>query len=123
MTAQRKAVLDVLHRWHDHPTADEVFLRVRKLLPKVSLATVYRNLDVLAEQDEIQVIEFPGQPRRYDAVTRPHYHIVCVECGRVEDIHLDRVPDLGALVQRTGAYEVLATRLEFEGRCSRCRAR
>ncbi|MCB2212209.1 transcriptional repressor [bacterium] len=123
MTSQRRAVLEVLHDTLDHPTADEVYLRVRDKLPRVSLATVYRNLDVLAELGQVRVIEFPGRPRRYDAMTDLHYHIVCVECGKVVDVHLSQLPDLGAMVARTGAYEVLATRLEFEGRCSECRKR
>ncbi len=121
MTSQRRAVLEVLNDTLDHPTADEVYLRVRDKLPRVSLATVYRNLDVLAELGQVKVIEFPGRPRRYDAMTDPHYHIVCVECGKVEDVHLSQLPDLGAMVAKTGAYEVLAARLEFEGRCSECR--
>lgn len=121
MTAQRQAVFDVLQSCLDHPTADEVFVRVREALPRVSLATVYRNLDVLAEQGLVNVIEFPGRPRRYDAITEKHYHIVCVKCNSVQDVHLDQLPDLGRMVARTGAFQVLATRLEFEGICESCR--
>ena len=95
---------------------------VRPLLPRISLGTVYRNLDVLTRQGLVRVIEFPGRPRRYDVVTESHYHIVCVRCGNVEDIHLDALPNLGRMVQRSGSFRVLATRLEFEGVCSRCQA-
>jgi len=120
MTSQRRAVLNVLQETLDHPTADDVYHRVRRGMPRVSLATVYRNLDVLVAQNLVKLVESPGHPRRYDIVTEQHYHIRCVECGVVEDVQVDRLPDLSALVSQSGSFKVLATRLEFEGRCGSC---
>ncbi len=120
MTSQRRAVLNVLQETLDHPTADDVYHRVRNKLSRVSLATVYRNLDVLVAQNLVKLIESPGHPRRYDIVTEQHYHIRCVECGVVEDVQVSRLPDLGALVSQSGSFEVLTTRLEFDGRCGSC---
>jgi Fe2+ or Zn2+ uptake regulation protein len=120
MTSQRRAVLNVLQETLDHPTADEIFHRVRHNMSRVSLATVYRNLDVLVAQNLVKLIESPGYARRYDIVTEHHYHIRCVECGMVDDVELSRLPDFSALVTRSGSFEVLSTRLEFEGRCGLC---
>ncbi len=123
MTSQRAAVMDILKAKLDHPTADDVFHRVRKRMPRVSLATVYRNLDVLAEMGQVIVLECPNHPRRYDVTTEPHYHIRCVECGNVEDVRLVNMPDLAAMVMRECGHEVLSTRLEFDGFCFDCKTK
>ena len=85
MTPQRRVILEELRRVNDHPAADEIYHRVRKRLPKISLGTVYRNLEVLCELGEIQRLELSGSTKRYDGVPNKHYHIRCVECGRVDD--------------------------------------
>ncbi len=121
MTRQRSALLDELKATHDHPTADELHSRLRVKLPRVSLATVYRNLERLVEDGRIRVIDIPGRPRRFDGDLSSHYHVRCVNCGRVDDVKLDKVPNLGALVAKTGAYGAVTMRLEFEGLCARCR--
>jgi Fe2+ or Zn2+ uptake regulation protein len=68
------------------------------------------------------VIEVSGEPRRYDGDMSSHYHIRCVKCGRIEDVELDRVPDLGSVAFRSGDFRMLSMRLEFEGICRSCSA-
>ena len=123
MTKQRQAVLDELNAVMDHPTADELFVRLRKKLPRISLATVYRNLELLSEQGLIRTLEMPGMPRRYDGDTYPHYHLRCVSCNRVFDIDARAVPSVGDLIRKTGRFEILSMRLEFDGVCAECRAK
>ncbi|MFH0882336.1 MAG: transcriptional repressor, partial [bacterium] len=115
------ALLDELKATRKHPTADELFHTLRHRLPRISLATVYRNLDRLVEDGLIRVLDIPGQPRRYDGDLTSHYHVRCVNCGRVDDVMLDRVPDLGKLACRSGNYRILGMRIEFEGLCEKCR--
>ena len=69
-----------------HPTADEVYQVVRKRLPRISLGTVYRNLDVLSESGEISRLDRCGAQYRFDGDLEQHYHIRCSSCGRVDDI-------------------------------------
>lgn len=121
MTRQRAVLLEVLRESQAHPTADELHTKVREKLPNVSLATVYRNLELLTNQGEIRTIELPGMPRRYDGDTYPHYHLHCVECGRIVDIDHRVLPDMGTLLKMTGRFEVLRMRLELEGICEDCR--
>jgi len=121
MTKQRLTLLNELKSVKDHPTADELFQRVRETLPRISLATVYRNLELLSEQGLIKTIEMPGMPRRYDGDVYPHYHLRCVECNRVVDIDSRVVPDISSVIRQTGHYEILAMRLEFDGICEECR--
>ena len=71
---------------HDHPTAEQVFQRVRRRLPRVSLGTVYRNLDKLREQGRLRVVRLAGGQAHYDAMIDAHDHFVCERCGAVVDL-------------------------------------
>ena len=120
MTESRKAILSVLGRTTAHPTADEVYLMVRAKLPKVSLGTVYRNLDVLAKQGLIRTLAAAGEQRRYDGMLDDHHHIRCEVCGRVDDIELGNTERLAELVVDGGGYDVHGYRLCFIGVCREC---
>jgi Fur family ferric uptake transcriptional regulator len=105
-----------------HPTADEVYALVRKRLPRISLGTVYRNLDLLAEQNVIRKIEFAGNSKRFDGDTRPHQHVRCHKCGRLADIMLPAppMPDMRRFIPP--GFTITAARLEFDGLCDACAA-
>ena len=90
VTRQLGAVYDVLAASQDHPTADQVFQRVRRLLPRVSLGTVYRNLDKLRDEGRLRVVRLEGGQAHYDAMTDVHDHFVCESCGAVVDFRSAR---------------------------------
>ncbi len=124
MTRQRRIILDELRKTKDHPTADMLYQSVRRHLPRISLGTVYRNLEILAEAGMIRKLEFGGASRmRFDATVSRHSHIRCVACGRIDDFPLD--PDLNPEEYTAGinGYEVLGYNLEFYGRCPACKAK
>jgi Fur family ferric uptake transcriptional regulator len=121
MTRQRRVILDELRRAEVHPTADELYARVRRRLPHISLATVYRNLDVLSEAGEARKIELAGQQRRYDGCTEPHQHVRCLRCGRIDDVAATPMPTLLRRVHDELGYEIVDFRLEFVGICPACR--
>lgn len=105
-----------------HPTADELYARVRERLPHISLATVYRNLDLMARHGVIRKLEMAGSQSRYDGMIDLHYHVRCVHCGCVEDVHVPHdVVDVRQLEAPEG-YRLLGHRLEFVGECPRCRS-
>jgi Fur family transcriptional regulator, ferric uptake regulator len=83
MTSQRRIILEELRKTKTHPTADELYVVARKRLPKISLGTVYRNLDQLAESGEILKLEMCGCQKRFDGNTHEHFHARCQGCGRV----------------------------------------
>ena len=85
MTRQRKVILEELRKVDTHPSADEVYEMVRKRIPRISLGTVYRNLEILSERGDIQKLELGCTLKRFDGVPENHYHIRCVDCGRVVD--------------------------------------
>jgi Fur family ferric uptake transcriptional regulator len=122
-TLQRRIILEELCAVTSHPTASELYELVRERLPKISLGTVYRNLELLTQLGVVRKLEFAGAEARFDGTVAPHHHVRCQECGQVDDIH--ELPADLVRVDRTmlGGYEILGHRLEFIGICPACRAR
>ncbi|MGJ3524152.1 Fur family transcriptional regulator [Nitratidesulfovibrio sp. D1] len=119
MTKQRMVILEELRRVHSHPTADEIYGMVRQRLPRISLGTVYRNLDLLAESGDILKLESAGSQKRFDGNITPHQHVRCTQCGRVGDVMEPvRVPDITGA--RAPGFIILSGRVEFEGVCEVC---
>jgi Fe2+ or Zn2+ uptake regulation protein len=120
MTHQRRVILDEVRKVKTHPRADEVYERVRKRLPRISLGTVYRNLDILSGRGLIQKIAPLTNPMRFDGETKNHYHVRCIHCGRVEDASVGPMEDLEDAVSELSDYRILGHRLEFVGCCPQC---
>ena len=89
MTQQRQVILEELRNVNTHPSADEIYEMVRKRLPRISIGTVYRNLEILCASGEIQKLEFGCSLKRFDGVATAHYHISCLDCDRVIDAPSD----------------------------------
>jgi Fur family peroxide stress response transcriptional regulator len=119
-TRQLAAVYDALEGDHSHPNADEVYRRVRRVLPRISLGTVYRNLQRLVEEGKIRMFLLGERVARYDPMVAEHDHFICQRCGRVEDILLDRDRrvNLAPLVAR--GFTVTAHSLAIHGLCQQC---
>lgn len=117
---QRQAVYEAVQDSDCHPTADEVFDMVRRRLPRVSLGTVYRNLEVLAEDGYILRLDATGGQRRYDRTTKNHCHARCERCGRVDDVGgSEWLLDTDSRKLDT-AYEITGIRVSFTGICPEC---
>ena len=120
LTTQRQIILEELAKLKTNPTASEVFDMVRKRLPRIGLGTVYRNLELMAENDMIRKIEVGGTQNRYDAITKPHYHIRCSRCGKVDDIDVEINDDLVKGAAKSCLYQIQGHRIEFSGVCPDC---
>ena len=88
---QRDCIRDFLANRCDHPTAETVYLNVRKEFPNISLGTVYRNLSLLTKLGEIRKLSTGIGPDRFDGNISPHYHIFCTECGNVLDLEIENI--------------------------------
>lgn len=122
MTPQRRAVADVVAAARDHPTAEQIHERVRRRIPSVSLGTVYRNLNVLAEAGEIVELVTPGDVRHYDVNDDGHDHMVCTVCGAITEVHLPpgiRGP-FREFVERASGYRIEGGSVEVQGVCPEC---
>lgn len=121
ITRQRKAILDCLRGVETHPTADEIYRMVRRRMPKVSLGTVYRNLELLCEHGEILKLELGGSQRRYDGNLKKHYHIRCIQCGRVGDIMINPTSIPESFSVKHKEFDIIGHRLDFQGICQDCK--
>lgn len=121
MTRQRKAILEELRKVNTHPAADEIYEMVKKRLPRISLGTVYRNLERLVSLNLIRKLDAGSGPNRYDGRVENHYHVRCVRCGRVEDINVECRPEIERIAKENSDYEIVGHVLEFTGLCPMCR--
>jgi Fur family ferric uptake transcriptional regulator len=121
MTKQRRRILEALRLGNDHPSAEELYEQVRREMPKISLGTIYRNLEVLTALGEIQTLSFGSSLKRFDGNPRQHYHIRCLQCERLADAPVPVAATIDRLVRSLTDYEVYGHRLEFIGLCPRCR--
>jgi Fe2+ or Zn2+ uptake regulation protein/predicted transcriptional regulator len=124
MTHQREIILDELNRSKTHPTADELYSCIKKNLPRISLATVYRNLEILSEAGLIQKLQVSGRQKRFDWNPEVHNHIFCTQCQGLDNIP---TPDAGATpyvgpMQEKG-YCITGCRIEFFGLCPKCQTK
>ena len=136
-TRQRRMILEELAKVTCHPSADEVYEMVRRRLPRVSLGTVYRNLELLSEAGLILKLAPGGSQMRFDADTRPHYHIRCTRCGHVDDLAVSGVSEddpemrgavrslakMQRLLAKCSKYDIIGYNLEFAGLCPSCNDR
>lgn len=121
MTKQRKTILEVLKSTDSHPTADWIYEQVKKDIPNISLGTVYRNLNLLAEKGKIDVINYANNQSHYDGNTKNHYHFRCSKCGNVYDLHMDIFEkEIDDFVENNTDFKVDSHRLEFYGVCPEC---
>lgn len=118
MTRQRQQILAVLAAKRTHPSAEEVLAEVRRVLPRVSLGSVYRNLRLLREAGLVREI-VTSEGRRYDAVTSPHPHFVCERCSRVYDL-AEPVAAEALRQALPEGFAVSQIHLELRGTCSEC---
>ena len=86
---QRASIKEYLLHTTAHPTADTVYLHIKEEFPNISLGTVYRNLNLLADIGEALRIPTPAGGDRFDGRCEPHYHVVCTNCGKVFDLEMD----------------------------------
>ena len=123
MTRQRRVILEELKKMKSHPSADEIYFVVRSRLPRISLGTVYRNLQHLSRQDLIRILPGTSGQMLFDGDATEHYHVRCTICGRVEDLpgrpmlHFER-----DMVGKT-EYEILGYKIELVGVCPDCKGK
>jgi Fur family ferric uptake transcriptional regulator len=120
MTRQRTVILEELRKVNTHPSADEVYAMVRKRLPRISLGTVYRNLEILSETGEIQKLELGCTLKRFDGTAQNHYHLRCLRCDRVVDAPVKVNPRLDEDLKAATDFQIIGHKLEFIGICPEC---
>ncbi|MBC1434676.1 ferric iron uptake transcriptional regulator [Paenilisteria rocourtiae] len=126
LTPQREATVRILlENEKDHLSAEDVYLRVKDISPDIGLATVYRTLELLTELRVVDKINFGDGVARYDlrkeGAKHFHHHLVCLECGSVEEIQEDLLDDVEKIVEQKWDFLVKDHRLTFQGICTVCK--
>ena len=119
-TRQKEIILDAVKHLENHPTADEIYLYLKKVHPRLSLATVYRNLNQFATEGRIRKVSVPGDSDRFDAVMETHEHFYCESCGLIHDV---QIPGLEAQLLNHPSMKITDYKLMLFGECENCRAR
>jgi Fur family ferric uptake transcriptional regulator len=125
LTPQREATVKVLlENEEDHLSAEDVYLLVKEKAPEIGLATVYRTLELLSELKIIHKINFGDGVARYEFraenAEHHHHHLICIQCGTVDEIIEDLLGDVEQLVERDFRFKISDHRLTFHGTCHRC---
>lgn len=125
LTPQREAtVLVLLEHEEDHLSAEDVFLLVKERAPEIGLATVYRTLELLTDLKIVEKINFGDGVSRFDlrqeGATHFHHHLICIECGKVDEIQENLLKEVGEVVEERWEFRVKDHWLTFHGICKEC---
>ena len=122
-TPQRLAIYDALCNAGDHPTVEQIHECAKKRDPTMSLATVYKTLQVFTEIGLAREMGFRNDSTRYDATVDFHINVVCKKCGMVEDLNLKMLDEIPSIISRQIDFEVQGQSFEVYGLCSKCRSK
>lgn len=117
---QRDMILNYMHHIDRHVTAEEVYNDINTGEQKISLATIYRNLNILVEMNEIKKIAHPTEGYRYDKTTEPHYHLHCLECDRIIDLDIPYQEELNEELSKQAGISIKKHTIMTEGICKEC---
>ncbi|MBO9604535.1 MAG: transcriptional repressor [Paenibacillaceae bacterium] len=121
LTVQRKAILDIVSGASDHPTASDVIERLKIQGFNFAYGTVYNSLRYLTDEGLIRELKLDGDASRYDARVEEHQHIVCVKCGKVDEVFAAPPADwLTQIAEETG-YAIEDQHFVFKGVCAACK--
>ena len=121
-TPQRIAICRFALNSRDHPSAQQIYEEVKKIHPTVSLATVYKTLQVLKNLDLIQEINLPQGQARFDSYMEPHINLVCLQCGSILDLDDASAIELTGRIAAATKFRPKGQRIDIFGTCKRCSA-
>jgi len=119
-TPQRIAICRIALKSRAHPSAQQVYDEVRKIHPTVSLATVYKTLDVLRDLNLVQEINFSEGQARFDSYMNPHINLVCLKCGAITDLDDITVNEIIKRVKVATNFQPTGQRMDVYGICQKC---
>ncbi|WP_154663186.1 peroxide-responsive transcriptional repressor PerR [Bacillus massiliigorillae] len=123
ITPQRHAILEYLIESMSHPTADDIYKALEGKFPNMSVATVYNNLRVFREVGLVKELTYGDSSSRFDFTTSDHYHVICVNCGKIVDFHYPGLDEVEQLASHVTGFKVFQHRMEVYGECPDCMAK
>jgi Fur family peroxide stress response transcriptional regulator len=119
-TTQRIAICRFVLHSRDHPSAQRIYDEVRRVHPTVSLATVYKTLQILTEHDLVQELDLPESQARFDSYVEPHINLVCKRCGNIQDFDDNAAREMIERVTAKAEFMRTGQRLDIYGVCKTC---
>jgi Fur family peroxide stress response transcriptional regulator len=119
-TPQRIAICRIALNSRVHPSAQQVYAEVKKIHPTVSLSTVYKTLEVLADLELVQEINFPRGQARFDSYMNPHINLICLKCGSITDLDDITVKEITKRVAAVTKFKPTGQRMDVYGICQKC---
>ncbi|HOC45562.1 MAG: Fur family transcriptional regulator [Syntrophorhabdaceae bacterium] len=120
LTRQRTEIIRVLCRHGNHPSAGAILKEARKMVPSISVSTVYYTLGLLKKEGLIKELEFYDMENRYESVMTDHIDLVCTECGRIENL-IEKQPLTYQAIENLTGFRARGMRHEYYGLCGTCR--
>ncbi|KRQ88065.1 Transcriptional regulator PerR [Caloramator mitchellensis] len=121
LTPQRYAIYNYLKGTKSHPSAEMIYDALKIHYPTMSLATVYKTLNTLIELNLVQEINVGEDNFRFDATVEAHPHIICLACGKVEDIDSLDLTNVNKVAQEHTKYQIKSSKVYFYGYCEKCK--
>ncbi len=120
LTSQRLEIINLLSKETTHPGAMDIFKKVRKKAPQISMSTVYYTLDILKKEGLIRELEFYDKDNRYDVNISNHLNLICTKCGKIEDF-MEELPVSSQAIEKKTGFQPFQMRFEYYGYCKECR--
>ncbi len=120
LTQQRREIFRELIEAYDHPNSEQIFQRVRKRVPAVSLDTVYRTLWLFNDLGLVQTLGSTGEGTRFDANLTKHHHFVCQQCGLTRDFYSEELNTITLPSSLDELGKIVGTHMEVRGICNAC---
>jgi len=122
VTNQRALIMEIIRQGKGHLDADEIYRRARERVPRLSLSTVYRTLQMLKKLDLVEELHFDEEHHHYEVKpSAEHHHLICLGCGRVIEFHYPLSRYLKRNVPEAKGFDIAATEVRMSGYCSKCR--
>lgn len=122
VTPQRSAIFAMLAATDTHPSPEGVYSAIREVTPSISLATVYKILELFSAKGFIRRVSTLDQVTRYDANVEAHHHLICSQCGGIQDVTLNGAPPEQPAVPDSADFQVSGHEIHFHGLCGACRS-
>lgn len=119
LTPQRREIIRLLSRDVSHPGAMEILRKIRKVVPRISMSTVYYTLDMMKKEGLIRELEYYHKDNRYEINISDHINLVCTRCGKITDF-TGKVPSFSKAVEKETGFKPARMRFEYYGICRNC---
>jgi len=123
LTPQRVELVRLIAASDGHPSAAQLYARIRRRFPTLSQATVYKTLSLLKDMDQVLEIDLHGDSRYDGRHPQPHPHLICVRCARIHDGEADLDPAAIRKLEQASGYRILRSQVSFFGLCPECRTK